>query len=251
MLKYVFLGANGSMQEEGSGNTSLLFSDGVSSLLVDASVNIHAAVEANIDAVVITHEHIDHMYALPSLLHQLWLSKRTKPLVIICPDGVRSMVNGLIDNFAIRSKKGIFDIVFETADHNRVGSMDIEFFKTVHTPNSVGMVVGEATGGNLENTKKVVYTCDTAPMENPKDSLPACAFGPDVLIHETNSVSNVRKPDHSSGLDAARLALDLDAKRLVLCHLPKGDAAKQAILEEARSLYPKAELPIVMKEETV
>lgn len=248
MLKYVFLGANGSMQEGGSGNTSLLFSDGTSSFLVDASVNIHAAVEANIDAVVITHEHIDHMYALPSLLHQLWLSKRTKPLVIICPDGVRSMVNGLIDNFAIRSKKGIFDIVFETAGLNRVGDMEIEFFKTVHTPNSVGMVISEGSG---ETLKRIVYTCDTAPVVNPRDSLPACAFDPDVLIHETNSVSDVRKPDHSCGLDAARLANELGAKRLVLCHLPKGESAKQAILEEARSLYPNAELPIVMKEETV
>lgn len=248
MLKYVFLGANGSMQEGGSGNTSLLFSDGTSSFLVDASVNIHAAVEASIDAVVITHEHIDHMYALPSLLHQLWLSKRTKPLVIICPDGVRSMVNGFIDNFAIRSKKGIFDIVFETAGRNEVGGMELEFFKTVHTPNSVGMVISDGCG---ETLKRIVYTCDTSPVVNPRDSLPACAFDPDVLIHETNSVSDVRKPDHSSGLDAARLALELGAKRLVLCHLPKGDVAKQAILEEARSLYPNAELPIVMKEETV
>ena len=248
MLKFVFLGANGSMQEGGSGNTSLLFSDGTSSFLVDASVNIHAAVEANIDAVVITHEHIDHMYALPSLLHQLWLSKRTKPLVIICPDGVRNMVNGLIDNFAIRSKKGIFDIVFETAGCNRVGGMKLEFFKTVHTPNSVGMVISEGSGKAL---KRIVYTCDTAPVENPREVLPECAFGADVLIHETNSVSDVRKPDHSCGLDAARLANEIGAKRLVLCHLPKGDDAKQAILKEARSLYPNAELPNVMKEETV
>lgn len=248
MLKFVFLGANGSIQERGNGNTSLLFSNGTSSFLVDVSVNIHAAVEANVDAVVITHEHIDHMYALPSLLHQLWLSKRTKPLTIMCPDGVRSMVNGLIDNFAIRSKKGIFDIVFETAGHNSVGSMELEFFKTVHTPNSVGLVVSE---GSCEASKRIVYTCDTAPMENPREVLPQYVFGADVLIHETNSVCNVRKPDHSCGLDAAKLANELGAKRLVICHLPKGDDAKHAILKEACSLYPNAELPEVLKEETV
>lgn len=242
MLKFTFLGANGSIQERDSGNTSLLFSDGISSFLVDASVNIFAAVEAQIDAVVLTHEHIDHMYALPSLLHQLWLKKRTKELRIICPDGIRPMINGLIDNFSIRSKKGIFDIVFETAGENRVGKMALSFFKTVHTANSVGLVVEEGAA-------KVVYTCDTAPIE--KDSLPACALSPNVLIHETNSLSSVRKPDHSGALEAAKLAVELGAKHLVLCHLPQGFEAKQAILNEAQTIYRNAELPAVLKEEIV
>lgn len=64
MLKLIFLGANGSIQERDSGNTSLLFSDGTSAILVDASVNLYAAIEAQIDAVVLTHEHIDHMLSL-------------------------------------------------------------------------------------------------------------------------------------------------------------------------------------------
>ncbi len=242
MLKFVFLGANGSIQEKDSGNTSLLFSDGSSSFLVDVSVNLFAAVEAQIDAVVLTHEHIDHLYALPSLLHQLWLQKRTKPLRIICPDGIRPMVNGLIDNFSIRTKKGIFDIAFETANENLIGDMKINFFKTIHTPNSVGMVVqaGSAT---------VVYTCDTAPLL--PANLPFCAINPDILIHETNSLSKVRKPDHSGALEAAKLAKELGAKRLIICHLPKGQEAKQELLNEARTLYPSAQLPTILKEEIV
>lgn len=239
MLKFTFLGANGSIQERDSGNTSLLFSDGVSTILVDASVNLYAAVEAQIDAVVLTHEHIDHMYALPSLLHQLWLEKRTKPLRIICPDGIREMVNGLIENFSIRSKKGIFDIVFERAAENYVGNIKLNFFKTPHTPNSVGMVV-------QSGTRRIVYTCDTAPISNARENLPT---NPDILIHEANSLSLVRKPDHSGGLEAAKLAQELGAKRLILCHLPKGEEAKEAILNEARTLYSETELPIILNEE--
>ncbi len=242
MLKFTFLGANGSIQERDSGNTSLLFSDGASTILVDASVNLYVAVEAQIDAVVLTHEHIDHMYALPSLLHQLWLEKRIKPLRIICPDGIRPMVNGLIENFSIRSKKEIFDIVFETATENSVGNIKLNFFKTVHTPNSVGMVV-------QCGTRKIVYTCDTAPISNAQESLPSCSFNPDILIHETNSLSNVRKPDHSGGLEAAKLAQELGAKRLILCHLPKGEVEKEAILNEAKTLFSETELPIILNEE--
>jgi len=33
--------------------------------------------------VLITHTHIDHIYALPSLLHQLWLMDRREPLVVL------------------------------------------------------------------------------------------------------------------------------------------------------------------------
>lgn len=242
MLKFTFLGANGSIQERDSGNTSLLFSDETSTILVDASVNIYAAVEAQIDAVVLTHEHIDHMYALPSLLHQLWLGKRTKPLRIICPNGILPMVDGLIDNFSIRSKKGIFDIVFETATENCIGNIKLNFFKTVHTPNSVGMIV-------QCGTRKIVYTCDTAPICNPHEDLPSCAFYPDILIHESNSLSDARKPDHSGGLESAKLAQELGAKRLILCHLPKGEVAKQAILNEAKTIYSEAQLPNILKEE--
>ncbi len=242
MLKFTFLGANGSIQERDSGNTSLLFSDGMSTILVDASINLYAAVEAQIDAVVLTHEHIDHMYALPSLIHQLWLEKRVKPLRIICPNGIREMVNGLIENFSIRSKKGIFDIVFETAAENYVGNIKLNFFKTAHTPNSVGMIV-------QSGTRKIVYTCDTAPISNARENLPSSAFNPDILIHEANSLSSVRKPDHSGGLEAAKLAEELGAKRLILCHLPKGEEAKEAILNEARTLYSETELPIILNEE--
>ena len=73
MLNFMFLGTNGSMQGD-EGNTSLLFKGSRGTVLVDASCGLGRAVAADVDAVVLTHEHIDHVYGLPSLIHQLWLS---------------------------------------------------------------------------------------------------------------------------------------------------------------------------------
>ncbi len=236
MIEFTFLGANGSLQEKGSGNTSLIVGDGCFSVMIDVSVNLFAAVEADVDALILTHEHIDHIYALPSLLHQMWLSGRKKPLCIYCNSGISGLVNGLIDIFSLRQKKGIFEIKTDFCRSFSIGSLDFEMFCTEHTSNSRGVVV-------RQDLLKLVYTGDTPPIENPPESL----YGADVLIHEANSVTEKKKPDHSSGLDAALLAVKTGAKKLVLCHLPKGDGEKEKILTEASSVFKDVCLPEVMK----
>ena len=82
MLSVSFLGINGSLVDRDGGNTSLLFRSPDLKILVDVSGNIAEAVDADIDSVIITHEHIDHVYGLVSLLHQLWLSGRERKLSV-------------------------------------------------------------------------------------------------------------------------------------------------------------------------
>lgn len=236
MLEFTFLGANGSVQEIDSPNTSIMFGDGEHYVLVDVSANLALPVKKDVDAVIITHEHIDHMYGLPSLLHQMWISKRQKSLKIICPDGIREKVNMLIDGFSLRQKKGIYNIEIESVRDMNIGNMEFSFFKTVHTDNSVGLMV--KVGQN-----KLVYTCDTAPI----DILPKQMFEPDILIHETNSLAFVRKPDHSSGLDAGTLAGKIKAKKLIICHLPAENDEKEKILTETKTIFENTELPVVLK----
>lgn len=236
MLNVTFLGINGSVQDPKSPNTSLVVDDGKNSVLVDVSANLFYAVEKQIDAVVITHEHIDHIYGLPSLLHQMWICKRQKSLKIICPDGIKDKVNYLIDGFVLRQKKGIYPIEIVSADKNTVGSMNFTFFKTVHTDNSVGMMI-------TDGEHKVVYTCDTAPIAD----LPEEMHGPKLLIHETNSLSKDRKPDHSSGLEAGALADKISAEKLLICHLPADGKLKKEILKETKTVFKNTSVPKVLK----
>ena len=96
MLKLIFLGVNGSLQDTDSGNTSLLLMGRKGSLAVDLSCNIGTLVNAGVDAVILTHEHIDHVYGLPSLLHQMWIAGRRKALDIYVPKGLEGLADGLI-----------------------------------------------------------------------------------------------------------------------------------------------------------
>ncbi|MGM9601635.1 MAG: MBL fold metallo-hydrolase [Faecousia sp.] len=240
MIEFTFLGINGSVQEPEYGNTALLISGQTGVLAVDLSCNLSALTNADIDAVILTHEHIDHVYGLPSLIHQLWLRGRTRALDIYMPQGLENLVNGLLDLFGIRSKPKMFEIRLRTEASFAVGSLSIRTFRTDHTGTSLGIVV-EAGG------KKLIYTGDMRPMS----VFPAEFEGADVLIHEASGTESeeptlIRK-GHSSGADAGKAAKALGVKRLYLCHLPQGDTRKQKVLQEAERMFPLSQIPDILE----
>lgn len=231
------LGRNGSLQERASSNTSLLLSTPSHSVLVDCSGNLQEAVhDSGLAAVVITHEHIDHVYGFPSLIHQLWLSGRTEPLKVYAPETTLGIVEKLLDAFSLLSKKGMFPIELCTADAFSAGDIHITPFRTDHTGDSLGLIA-EADG------KRVVYTSDTRPVASVMKEMSS----PDILIAEASGDSSAEeiliKKGHQSGKDAAELAVRLAAKRLILVHLPDSEEERMAILNEASMVFPESEIP--------
>ena len=111
-MNVYLLGYTGSMQRRGVSNTSLAITAKGQTLLVDLSGSpIQALKEADIHpatitGVLLTHIHIDHIYALPSLLHQLWLGGRTEPLVLIGNGPTVAFAKKLVDLFELERKKG-------------------------------------------------------------------------------------------------------------------------------------------------
>ena len=240
MIEFRFLGANGSCQDADSGNTSLLLNGTDGAVCVDLSCNIAAVVDADVDAVLLTHEHIDHIYALPSLVHQLWLSGRTRALNLYVPAGMEALPEALMGVFGIRKKSGMFDIRISAPDHVRIGTLALSLFKTDHTQTSAGVIV-------QEGCDKLLYTCDTRPVQTVTEEM----CGTDVLIHEASGPAADRalltKKGHSSAADAAQLAERLHVQRLYLCHLPKGAQKKDELLNEARQTFPNSFLPAILK----
>ena len=258
MLKLIFLGVNGSLQDTDSGNTSLLLMGRKGSLAVDLSCNIGTLVNAGVDAVILTHEHIDHVYGLPSLLHQMWIAGRRKALDIYVPKGLEGLADGLIQLFGIREKKNMFEIRMHTEPVFSVGTMKVTTFPTDHTKMSIGVVVEEGDviedddvieeGDAIEDSDaiedamedamkgrraKLVYTCDTRPLRD----IPSFMEGAQVLVHEASGLSKdgetLLRKGHSSGADAGKMARMLGADKLYLCHLPRGEEGKAEILHEA------------------
>ena len=261
MLKLIFLGVNGSLQDTDSGNTSLLLMGRKGSLAVDLSCNIGTLVNAGVDAVILTHEHIDHVYGLPSLLHQMWIAGRRKALDIYVPKGLEGLADGLIQLFGIREKKNMFAIRMHTEPVFCVGTMKVTTFPTDHTEVSIGVVVeegdviedGDAAEDGMEDAmegrrSKLVYTCDTRPLGD----IPSFMKGAQVLVHEASGLSKdgetLLRKGHSSGADAGKMARALGADKLYLCHLPRGEEAKAEILHEAKMVFEESFIPEVLRE---
>ena len=255
MLKLIFLGVNGSLQDTDSGNTSLLLMGRKGSLAVDLSCNIGTLVNAGVDAVILTHEHIDHVYGLPSLLHQMWIVGRRKALDIYVPKGLEGLADGLIQLFGIREKNNMFAIRMHTEPVFCVGTMKVTTFPTDHTEVSIGVVVeeGDVTEDGMEDAmegrrSKLVYTCDTRPLGD----IPSFMKGAQVLVHEASGLSKdgetLLRKGHSSGADAGKMARALGADKLYLCHLPRGEEAKAEILHEAKIVFEESFIPEVFRE---
>lgn len=241
MLKFMFLGINGSLQEANNGNTSLLFWGEEGSVVVDLSCNIATVVSANIDAVILTHEHIDHIYALPSLLHQQWISGRTRALDIYTSVGMVPIINNLIDLFKIREKKNMFDIRIQTKKAFYIGTMKVVLFPTDHTEMSFGMVIEDGTD-------KLIFTSDTRPIKEIISSMKDAK----ILVHEASGVfkdeEKLLQSGHSSGADAGKMARDLKVDKLYLCHLPNKELEKLEILKEASNYHNKTVIPTILTE---
>lgn len=245
MLKLIFLGVNGSLQDTDSGNTSLLVTGKEGSLAVDLSCNLAAVVNAGVDAVILTHEHIDHVYGLPSLLHQMWIAGRGKALDIYVPQGLEQLADGLIHLFGLREKKNMFEIRLRTEPVFCVGTMKVTTFPTDHTEMSIGVVIEDGMEGS---GGKLVYTCDTRPLRD----IPSFMEGAQVLIHEASGLSKdeeaLLRKGHSSGADAGKMARELGVDKLYLCHLPRGEEAKSQILREAKMVFGESFIPEVLGE---
>ena len=98
-------------------------------------------------------------------------------------------------------------------------------------------VLGEARPG-----RKIVLTGDTAPS----DGVVEAALGADLLVHEAtfceDEAERARETEHSTALEAARVALDAGVRLLALTHLSSryggGDVER-----EARTVFPDTVVP--------
>ncbi|WP_428771441.1 MBL fold metallo-hydrolase [Treponema sp. HNW] len=241
-MQVTVLGLSEGIQSADSGNSSLLIQTASTSVLVDVSGSPctellrHNTDPNMLDAVILTHAHVDHIYALPSLLHNLWLRKRTKPLFILANPHTIQKAQELCALFLLHTKKDMMPIRWGLCEN--IGNIKILSFPLSHRPLvPTNGFVFEAGG------RRCSYFPDNAAQK----PYPLCAADSDLLIHESNGLAceqpGLAEAGHSSAQDAAEVASELRAKRLMLIHVP-GDLKKRAaILAEARLGFSSAELP--------
>lgn len=189
-----------------------------------------------IAGLIITHAHPDHVSGFPLFMEKIWLAGRRDPIPVcgIAPalDQARQTLGAF--SAILEDWEDMPDIDWRPVPHTKDATVWNDAVWTItaapvdhgDTPN-VGLRIESQRAGGV-----VGYSCDTAPTGN----VAHLGRDADVLVHEANG----EYPVHSSAPQAARIAQQAQAERLLLVHLPPGD--KSDDLAAARQIFSNTEL---------
>ena len=200
--------------------TMLVVEHGPTTVLVDCGGDaVHrmlamGLVPRDLSAVVLTHEHPDHLSGFPLLIEKLWLRGREAPVDVYGLAPTLAKARALFGVFSTDQWEGLPDVRYhevEPAPGARVanlGGVAVTATPVDHPVPTIGLCF--AAGG-----VRLAYSCDTAPTQ----AVVELGRNADLLLHEgTGSMPGV----HSSPEEAAQVAAAAGAGRLVLVHAPAG-----------------------------
>jgi len=239
-MKLIFYGTTGAVPTKDNTNVSFSFIEGETSILVDASGSpaqylMRAGINPpDLDVLVLTHDHADHLYALPALIHNLWLLKREKPLNVICNKNTETKAKQLCDVFSLFIREGLFPIkwiTLEEGDIDILPGVHIRLFPVKHSTPTSGVKIVTASSS-------LVYSSDTTPSER----VIQAAKDSKALIHEASGSEqheeNLNAAGHSSARQAGEAAEKAGVDILYLCHFDaRQGVSPDALRHEAQRAF--------------
>lgn len=219
--------------------TTMLAFEGATTIVVDCGGDVvQRLLVSGIDldsiaALIITHEHPDHVSGFPLFMEKIWLAQRRRPVAVV---GIRPAINQakrIFEAFDTSRWKGLPKIEWrevELAEDAAVWADDewrIAASPGIHSVPVVGFRVEHVPSGVV-----MAYSGDTEKSA----VIERLGRGAAIFVHEaTGGV-----PAHSSAADAARVASGAGAARLVLVHIPP--VLDPDDLREALELFPATEV---------
>jgi ribonuclease Z len=228
------LGTGGAVSEPHRTTTMLAVSDRLSTIVVDCGGDVVQRILAagilleSVDALIVSHEHPDHVSGFPLFMEKLWLAGRRRPIPVI---GIREAIAQARRSFMAFDTSGWKDmpaIEWREVEHAEGAEVfENESWKITGSPGKhsvpvIGLRIVSRTSGT-----SVAYSCDTEPSE----AIMRMARGAAILVHEANGEG----PGHSSCEQAARIAAGAGVDRLLLVHLP--DKVTDAEVDATREIF--------------
>jgi ribonuclease BN (tRNA processing enzyme) len=166
-----------------------------------------------IDAIVISHQHPDHCSDIFTAFHAWTYCPEPRTGVpLYAPQEVWDHVSGFLDGGQGSRLRETFDFrPVWTGDEIEIGDLSVSFIEMDHSVPTVGSR-WEA------ESRTLFYTGDTGPKENWREM----ARGVDLMLSEAayQERGDDDYPHHLTSAEAGRIAREVQARRLVLTHIP-------------------------------
>jgi ribonuclease Z len=257
-VPFQFFGTSAAVPSPDRDNTALAFYSQDEVVLVDCSGSPYQKIlKAGLDpmrvsSLIVTHRHVDHVYGIPSLAHNMGLAGRRAPLrVYALPEAMRT-VRGFMELFPLEEQMPYRIELHEIPGKEGYEVLRGKGLKVLSTPAkhgaaSIGLRVERDSPGERG---AVVYSGDTSPSP----ALIAVSRGADILIHEAtflhSDAARAAADGHTTGYQAGEVARQAGVKRLILCHFGAGVSTRldELRLEAVRAFGGPVELPEEFRE---
>jgi ribonuclease Z len=283
-LSLFFAGTAGSVPSARRGLPALLLRAGGDRVLFDCGEGtqqqlLRSVGLPEIDAVFLTHYHLDHWLGLLGMVKTFDLRARERPLTLYGPPGLRALIEAmrpvigrtgytlrlvelepheevrfsgyLIAAFPVEHRVTAYGYAF--VEDDRPGRFDADAaralgvregpdFGRLQRGEPVGDVRPEQVVGPVRPGRRIVISGDTRPCQTTE----VYAHGADVLVHEATFLEDERErardTAHSTAAQAAEIARDAGVRLLALTHLSTRYFPRD-VRDEARATFPGTVVP--------
>ena len=240
-MKITFLGTGTGIPQDGRVQSGVLLDTGKNLLLFDCGCGVLGRIHESgyehkdIDAIIITHLHLDHVGDILALIKANWLLGKTD-MRIYGPQGTKEWYEKTLDVYDYLRDRFTVEITELSPEEEFIPqgtegncNCNIRSAKTAHTDKSLAY--------RIESSHKtVVYTGDTEPCQEVME----LAEDADVLIHECSFPLGFPMTNHTTP-DLLTLMMDeypLTAKKLYLTHLyPQMQGRYREATDHIRKYY--------------
>ena len=283
-LSLFFAGTAGSVPSGRRGLPALLLRAGGDRLLFDCGEGTQQQLLRSVglpelDAVFLTHFHLDHWLGLLGMIKTFDLRARERPLSVYGPPGLGALIEAmrpvigktgypmrlvelepheevrfggyLIACFPVEHRITAYGYAF--VEDDRPGRFDAAAARALGVPEGpafgrlqrgevVDGVRPEQVVGPTRPGRRVVISGDTRPCQRTE----VYAHGAEVLVHEATFLeedrARARETGHSTAAQAAELARDAGVRLLALNHLSTRYFPRD-VRDEARAVFPNTVVP--------
>ncbi len=277
MFNVTFLGTSGGMPTVDRAMPSISIRYGKYSFLWDCGEGTQRQMMkyktgyGSIDAIFITHAHLDHYLGLFGLFETLNLSGFSKTLDLFLPPSMVGMFDRYkfieqkklrsstiykkdeftISAFKVKHVKDSFGLSFNEKPKRKFNEklahskgLSGKMFREIQEKGYLNLPSGKVTLDELSYLKegrKLVYGGDCSPSK----SLVSAANNADILINEctfgVEHSKEAKERKHSTSIDAANVAKESNVKKLILTHFSPRYSDLSILLKEASSIYPNTQ----------